>query len=116
VNDGLDPEHGSRDAELAKRLRGEHTHLSDQYFELLCFACTHHTDGLTEGNVTVQTCWDSDRLDLARVGTRPTADRLCTAAAKNPATIAWAVKRSIRDRTPELITREWGLNPSSQRP
>ena len=94
-NDGGDPEHGSRGAALARRLhRGGLLDLADAPFELLVYACAHHTDGLTEADVTVQTCWDSDRLDLGRVGIRPKPERLCTLAAQDPATIEWAWKRS----------------------
>jgi uncharacterized protein len=48
-----------------------------------------------QGDVTVQTCWDADRLDLGRVGIRPVASRLCTPAARAPDVIAWAYARSL---------------------
>ena len=44
---------------------------------ILHYACVHHTDGLTEGDVSVQACWDADRLDWGRVGIRPAPLRLC---------------------------------------
>jgi uncharacterized protein len=95
LNDGGDPQHGSRGAALARRLHGDGLlDLADEQLELLAYACTHHTDGLTEAEVTVQTCWDSDRLDLGRVDIRPRPERLCTLAARDPATIEWAWKRS----------------------
>ena len=31
-------------------------------------ACTDHTKGQTAADITIQTCWDADGLDLARVG------------------------------------------------
>ena len=34
-------------------------------------ACRLHTNGQREADVTIQTCWDADRLDLLRVGTHP---------------------------------------------
>ena len=46
--------------------------------------------------MTVQTCWDADRLDLGRVGIRPLAERLCTDVARDPVLIEWAYQRSIR--------------------
>jgi uncharacterized protein len=46
------------------------------------------------GDITVLTCWDADRLDLGRVGIRPAAHRLCTDAARDPAMIEWAYRRS----------------------
>jgi hypothetical protein len=35
-----------------------------------------------DGDITVQTCWDADRLDLPRVGIQPLPQFLCTEAAK----------------------------------
>jgi uncharacterized protein len=49
---------------------------------------------LTEADVTVQTCWDADRLDLGRIGIKPEPRFLCTAAAQDPALIEWALLRS----------------------
>jgi uncharacterized protein len=42
--------------------------LSDEDFQLLYDACAAHTDGGTQADITIQTCWDADRLDLGRVG------------------------------------------------
>ncbi len=93
-NDGWDRKHGLRAARFVERLPGSLLALSDGKLELLVHAIAHHSDGLTEGHITVQTCWDADRLDLGRIGIRPRTDRLCTAAAKDPAMIAWALERS----------------------
>jgi uncharacterized protein len=107
-NDGGDPGHGDRGAALARRLfaaaphggegRGSVLELSQEQVELLVYACAHHTDGLTEADITVQTCWDADRLDLGRVGIRPKPERLCTAAARDRAILEWAWKRSRAGR------------------
>ena len=43
----------------------------------------HHSDGRVDADVTVQTCWDADRLDLGRVGKRPDPRLLCTPAARD---------------------------------
>ena len=61
-------------------------------------AIRDHSDGLSAGDITVLTCWDADRLDLGRVGIRPRAKELCTAAARNPQLMAWAYERSLADR------------------
>ena len=50
---------------------------------LLAYACRHHSDGRVDADVSVQACWDADRLDLVRVGIRPDPDRLCTPAARD---------------------------------
>jgi uncharacterized protein len=65
-------------------------------FALLATACAGHTDGLLSVDPTVGTCWDADRLDLGRTGKRPRAEFLSTAAARDPALIAWAYARSMQ--------------------
>ena len=93
-SDGHDREHGPRAAQFVRSLQGRLIHLTDPDLELLAYACEHHTHGLTEADVTVQTCWDADRLDLGRIGIWPDAQRLCTPAARDPAMIEWAWRRS----------------------
>ena len=109
VNEGHDPEHGARAADYAATLRDSLVSLSDSDFELLHFACTWHTHGMTEGDVTVRTCWDSDRLDLGRVGIRPRPERLCTEAARDPEMIRWAHGRAIVRTWPEIVEADWGV-------
>ncbi|MFT7484845.1 MAG: hypothetical protein ACI9F9_000690 [Candidatus Paceibacteria bacterium] len=94
LNDDHDPEHGPRAARLALELRGTFFELSDTRFELLTRACASHTVGRKESHPTVMVCWDSDRLDLGRVGIRPDPHYLLTDSAKSPETIAWALARS----------------------
>ncbi len=103
-NEHLDPKHGPRGAELATRLRDNHFHLlTDEEFDLLHQACSLHTKAATHDNITVQTCFDSDRLDLGRVGTVPKAKYLCTDAAKSQEMIAWAHQRSIEGYVPDNV-------------
>ena len=84
TNESRDPGHGRRGAEFGGILNGKAFHLSDDDLTLFETACAYHTDSLTTGDVTVQTCWDSDRLDLGRVGIIPDPTNLCTTAAKEP--------------------------------
>jgi uncharacterized protein len=93
-NEGLDREHGRRGAALAARLRGTLFTLGEDDFAQLQEACIFHTDGLLEAEVTIQTCWDADRLDLPRTGVAVDPACLCTAAARDPAMLAWAGRRS----------------------
>jgi uncharacterized protein len=95
LDDGHDPYHGERAAELAGELRGSLLELDRPAFRLLEIACRDHSDGYTRADPTVQTCWDADRLDLGRVGIRPEADRLCTQAARDPEVIEAAYRRSL---------------------
>jgi uncharacterized protein len=94
-NDSRDPEHGARGAALARTLVGSAFTLDSEGLDLLVGACTGHTRGETVAEITVATCWDADRLDLARVGKTPRPDRLCTAAARDPEIIVWASGRSL---------------------
>ena len=106
INEGHDPGHGRCGAAFAAALRGELFQMSDEDFELLRIACADHTMGKTAGDVTVQTCWDADRLDLGRVGIRPDPSYLCTEAAKDRAMILWAYQRSTTKAMPKLV-KEW---------
>jgi len=42
--------------------------LNEKEFEQLIFACKNHTDLVTTNDETVNACFDSDRLDLPRIG------------------------------------------------
>lgn len=83
INEVTDPEHGSRAAEFAAELRGTVYDLDDHEFRLHYRACEGHTHERNHPDVTIQTCWDSDRLDLGRVGIMPLPSRLCTARPAN---------------------------------
>ena len=107
MNEKIDEGHGLRGGEYARSLRAKFILLPDPEFELLFQACHFHTDGLTEGNVTLQTCWDADRLDLGRVGITPNPELLCTHAARQ--LVDWANQRSVIDYEPEMVTKVWGL-------
>jgi uncharacterized protein len=93
-NDHHDPYHGSRASALIRKQFANRLDLNLEEINLLCDACEAHTKGLTIGPLTVQTCWDADRLDLGRVGKYPDKNRMCTEAAKKEEIINWAVERS----------------------
>lgn len=112
LNEHDDEFHGQRGADLAKRIRGKEFELSDGDFELLYEACALHTGGRVAGDVTVQTCWDADRLDLGRVGIRPSANYLCTEAAKRDEMIAWANERAEQGYIPAFGVEQWGIKPA----
>lgn len=107
TSEGWDDDHGRRGAERAAELRGRAFELDDDRFALLRHACVHHTDGDTDGDPTVLTCWDADRLDLGRVGIAPHPRYLCTEPARRPETIAWAEERSRGGHVPDVVTRVW---------
>ncbi len=94
-NEDYDPDHGRRAAVYARQLWGDWFQASDHEMALLVEACELHSDGYTNGDVTVRTCWDADRLDLGRVGIKPSAEYLCTDYAKRPDVIETAWQRSL---------------------
>lgn len=110
LNEGHDPDHGARGAELASRLQGKAFDLDDEAFALLCRACEGHTHERTHPDITIQTCWDADRLDLGRVGIEPQPDRLCTEAARHTEMIRWADRRATRNFVPEFVWRTWNID------
>lgn len=81
IDDGHDPGHGRRGGEKARQLR-ELLPLDDEEFETLFQACAGHTELKFSRDPTIATCWDSDRLDLDRVGMVPNEDYLSTRAGK----------------------------------
>lgn len=103
----LDPGHGARGAELAEQLLGDLILVSEQQLDLLTHACREHTDGRTNADLTVQICWDSDRLDLARVPIMPNPKYLCTETAKTNEMIHWANQRAIANYSPPFVKTLW---------
>lgn len=106
TNEGEDYDHGPDAADFARTLRGTLIHLEDDKFELLYEACANHTNGETEADITVQTCWDADRLDLGRVWIIPDPVLLCTEQARDPKLIDWATQRA-KTGFRSSILQEW---------
>lgn len=107
-NDGIDPEHGPRAADYALQKCGKLFHVSERQLAMLVHACMGHTSEHLTECITVQTCWDSDRLDLARVGIIPDPYYLGTDRAKDPLMIAQAIARSRGQPSRRLDTTfEW---------
>ncbi len=110
LNEQIDPGHGQRGGDFARSLRGVEVNLSDSEFDLLYLACRDHTDGHTNGDITVRTCWDADRLDIGRVGFTVLRRYLGTEAAKSNELMAWAYERSITRHIPVLVSRDWQIS------
>ena len=90
-----DPDHGERAARFIETLPKQLLGITDEEKQLLCYACEHHSKGGTEGDITVRTCWDADRLDLGRGGLRPDTKKLCTDIAKQAGFFEPAYQRAI---------------------
>lgn len=80
-NDYQDLEHGPRAEAYIRGIR-DWIPLQGIQFEYLCDACRTHTIGTTPENQTIATCWDSDRLDIGRVGIIPNEQFLTNPEAK----------------------------------
>lgn len=106
-NQTRDPGHGDRGAALAEKLLGDLSQVNESQLDLLTQACREHTDGKTSADLTVQICWDSDRLDLARVPITPDPLYLCTKSAKSPKLIQWANQRAINNYAPPFVITDW---------
>ncbi|MBU3979267.1 hypothetical protein KJ980_06065 [Patescibacteria group bacterium] len=87
-----DPLHGFHAAKYVldlyeKNLLG----ISRQQLETLMYACEHHSNQTAKSdNITIQICWDSDRLDIWRLGIEPDPKYFYTGLAKQPETILYA--------------------------
>lgn len=93
-HDGFDDQHGNRAAQYLKILyRNNLLDVSEEQFEKLVFACANHSDPHAESDdITIQTCWDADRLDLWRVNNEPDPNLLYTDIAKKEEAIEYARK------------------------
>ena len=78
-NENDDPQHGPRAAALVDEIRSTVLgFLNDKDILQLKEACRLHTTTLRTEDVTVNACFDADRLDLGRVGIAPDPDRMAT--------------------------------------
>jgi uncharacterized protein len=82
-NENRDPGHGARGAALAFDLyHQEFRQLEDMAFDRLITACCWHTHRTHTDDLTIGACFDSDRLDLGRIGIIPEASYFNTAIAR----------------------------------
>lgn len=103
VNDSTDPDHGVRGANFAQRVCSERGILSPAERNALYHACSNHSHVIRSADITIQTCWDADRLDMARTGVLPDPQYLGTIPARSPAMMNWAISRSQSEETPSIL-------------
>jgi uncharacterized protein len=89
-NEDKDPNHGVRGGRLGMELIPSYLGTSDAQLAALKEACDHHTDGSLSEDPTIAVCWDSDRLDLWRVGSKPSPRFMSTPIGGQEATIQWS--------------------------
>ena len=94
LSDSGDEEHGPRAAVFAIEQNSKLFNLNDYQLEKLVAACNGHTAQLFHDDLTVQICWDSDRLDIGRCKTHIDPAYLGTKAAKLEAVQRQALARS----------------------
>lgn len=79
MNNGRDINHGKRASRLIDTIR--HTKLqnmTDEQIAKLKKACELHTIAHRTGDLTIDICFDADRMDLLRVRNRPLPHRMAT--------------------------------------
>jgi uncharacterized protein len=81
-DEGRDLGHGARAAEFVSQINGRFFSLEEADLKVLCLACRDHESGYTSTHPTIGSCWDSDRLDLDRVGINVDSSYLSTATAQ----------------------------------
>lgn len=82
-NDGHDPAHGKRAANLAQLLRESgDLGLDERRLAVLEEALVYHDKGRTSANPTIGACWDADRIALPRVHINPRASLMSTKGGK----------------------------------
>ena len=78
-SNGPDLEHGPRAARFVDEIRDTYLReLSDEQIATLKRACELHTKSSRTGDMTIDICFDADRLDLPRVGIQPVPERMAT--------------------------------------
>jgi uncharacterized protein len=92
LRDDEDPEHGLRSAKIVEDLYKKGIiKISYKQYQQLVYACANHMITFaSSSDVTIQACWDADRLDLWRANIEPNPEFLYTESAKQSATIIWA--------------------------
>lgn len=102
ANDNYDCEHGIRGAEFAKECRqSKLLDIDDSRFEKLYHACAFHTDECINDDITINTCYDADRLDLGRVGITLDPMKMATEYGKKIAEL------SVNKQVPVVAMRDW---------
>ena len=78
-NDGEDYEHGPRASKFIDTIRvSQLSALNDEQIDKLKRACELHTIEDRTGDITIDICFDADRMDLLRVGITPLPERMAS--------------------------------------
>jgi uncharacterized protein len=85
----------------------------EQSAETLVTACELHTDAERANDLTMGVCWDSDRLNLWRVGTTPSPRYLSTVPGRDADRIDWARKLQRSDIPWTQVQEAYSQLPAS---
>lgn len=96
-DDSYDEKHGPRGAQLAKMTRGTLYDVTDSQYEMLINACEWHTTKRSTGVITIDTCFDADRLDLPRAGYIPNPTKMATPQGAKIATLGVKLGITLED-------------------
>jgi uncharacterized protein len=109
-DEGHDLGHGARAADAALALAAEGVlPLEPARLRVLAEACRWHEHGSVSAEPTIGCCWDADRLDLSRLGRRPKAAFLSTAAARGAELQARAWAAGWTSKRDAAGAAAWGL-------
>lgn len=79
MDNGRDIDHGKRASKHIDSIRNTKLRqLSDEQISKLKRACELHTTTHKTGDITIDICFDADRLDLPRVGIAPLPHKMAT--------------------------------------
>ena len=79
MDNAEDKEHGLRASRLIDTIRESNLrNLNEEQIKKLKRACEFHTIEHKTGDITIDTCFDADRMDLLRVGIKPSPERMAT--------------------------------------
>ncbi len=89
--DSKEPGHGQWSADIIRQFFPPEVFGLDtrQYRQLLEAVAEHDIETARSSDITVQTCWDADRLDLPRLYVFPDKNRLCTEVGKSEETFCY---------------------------
>lgn len=87
--------HGGRAAHLAEYLNGRCYQISSTQEQQLVHAIERHSGGHMSDDLTVQSCWDADRLDLGRLGILTSPGRLGSERAKQLCHSPWPYREAM---------------------
>jgi len=83
LDNGSDIDHGKRASKHIDTIRNTILRqLSDEQISKLKRACELHTTTHKTGDITIDICFDADRLDLPRVGIAPLPHKMATLQGK----------------------------------